>query len=215
MKKFLSIVFFALMLGTAMPAFAQQEILKSSAAYPFAFLMVDSADHISPKTGLTPTVTILKANTGSFASPSGAVTELANGWYKVAGNATDTNTDGPIILHATASGADPTDMIVGVVVDYDPRSIPTVQNIVDAVDALSAVKNGTAQAGSSTTITLDTGASAIDNTYTQAIVYIISGTGVGQFRTIVSYNGTTKVATVNRAWTTNPNSSSVFKVVLP
>lgn len=77
-------------------------------AEPLLFLMVSSVDHIAPKTGLSPTVTISK-NGGAFAVPAGAVTEIGNGWYKVAGNATDSDTLGPLLLHATGSGADPTD----------------------------------------------------------------------------------------------------------
>lgn len=81
--------------------------------------MIDSADHVSPKTGLSPTVTLSK-NGGSFAAPAGAVSEVGNGVYKVAGNATDSNTLGPLWLHATASGADPTDTIFPIVA-YDPQ----------------------------------------------------------------------------------------------
>jgi hypothetical protein len=81
--------------------------------------MVDSADHLTGKTGLTPTVTLSK-NGAAFTSPAGAVTEIANGWYKIAGNATDANTLGPLILHATAAGADPVDVEFEVVA-YDPQ----------------------------------------------------------------------------------------------
>jgi hypothetical protein len=95
-------------------------VKQSSAVFPLLFLMLDSTDHISPKTGLTPTVTLSK-NGATFAAPSGAVTEIANGWYKVAANATDSNTLGPLILHATATGADPTDAFFEVVA-YDPQT---------------------------------------------------------------------------------------------
>lgn len=81
---------------------------QSSTAQVLMFLMVDSADHITGKTGLSPTVTLSKNGAG-FGSPAGAVTEVGSGWYKVAGNATDTDTLGPLNLHATATGADPTD----------------------------------------------------------------------------------------------------------
>ena len=82
------------------------------------FLMVDSTDHVTGKTGLSPTVTLSK-NGAAFGSPSGAVTEIASGWYKVAGNATDSATLGPLMLHATGTGADPTDDMFQVVA-YDP-----------------------------------------------------------------------------------------------
>lgn len=90
------------------------EIQQSTTAYPLVFFLAQSADHITGLTGATPTVTIRKVG-GSFASPSGAVTEIANGWYQVAGNATDSNTLGPLLLHATATSADPTDMVYSVV----------------------------------------------------------------------------------------------------
>lgn len=78
-------------------------------------------------------------------------------------------------------------------------------------------RRGTAQAGSASTITLDAGASATDNAYKDHFLKITSGTGSGQFATIVSYVGSTKVATISRpvsggAWSTNPDSTSVFLI---
>lgn len=91
---------------------------QSDTTYPLFFFMVDSTDHVTGKTGLSPTVTISK-NGGSFASPSGAVTEVGNGLYKVAGNATDSNTVGELWIHATGTAADPTDTSYTIVA-YDP-----------------------------------------------------------------------------------------------
>lgn len=114
-----------------------QPILLSSTAHPLLFFMTDSADHISGKTGLSPTVTISKSG-GAFGSPAGAVSEIANGWYKVAGNATDSGTLGEIALHATGTGADPFDGVVGVVVSFNPQ---------DAVRmGLTALPNAAAEA---------------------------------------------------------------------
>jgi len=81
---------------------------QSSTSYPITFLMVDSEDHVTGKAGLTPTVTISK-NGAAFGSPVGAVTEIGNGWYKLAGNATDRNTLGDFLVHSEAAGADPSD----------------------------------------------------------------------------------------------------------
>jgi hypothetical protein len=100
-----------------MPSYAIQQ---SSAAQPLLFLLVSSSDHISPATGLTPTVTLSK-NGGAFASPAGAVSEVGSGVYKVAANGTDSNTLGPLWLHATATGADPTDVVFPVVA-FNPQS---------------------------------------------------------------------------------------------
>lgn len=88
----------------------QQIIAQNQTAVPLPFLMVQSVDHISPLTGAAPTV-VLSKNGAAFASPAGAVAEIGNGWYKVAPNATDANTLGPLLLHATASGADPADAV--------------------------------------------------------------------------------------------------------
>lgn len=100
-----------------MPGYAIQQ---STANQPLAFLLVSSTDHLTGLTGATPTVTLSK-NGAAFASPAGAVSEIGNGWYKVAGNATDSNTLGPLILHATATGADPSDTVFPVVA-YNPLS---------------------------------------------------------------------------------------------
>jgi len=73
-----------------------------------------------------------------------------------------------------------------------------------------AVRTNLATAGAAATITLDAAASAVDNFYNELSIQIIGGTGVGQVRTAVSYVGATKVLSVNRAWTTNPDNTSVF-----
>ncbi len=111
-------------------------ITQNQTATPLVFLMVDSTDHLTGKTGLTPTVTISK-NGGSFASPSGTVSEIGNGYYKVAGNATDENTLGPLLLHAEASGAD----------DTDDEFFVVAHNVLDAVRlGLTALPNANAAA---------------------------------------------------------------------
>ena len=73
-------------------------------------------------------------------------------------------------------------------------------------------RTGTAQAGASTTITLDAGAVATDDIYNGATITITSGTGAGQTRIISDYVGSTKVATVSTSWATTPNNTSVFSV---
>jgi len=72
------------------------------------------------------------------------------------------------------------------------------------------VRSRLAQAGASTTITLDTGATATDSLYNGNIVAIIAGTGVGQNRVITGYVGSTRVATVDSAWAVTPDATSVY-----
>jgi hypothetical protein len=61
---------------------------------------------------------------------------------------------------------------------------------------LAADVTGTAQAGSTTTITLAAGASAVDGFYNGMVLDATGGTGSGQSSIIIDYNGTTKVATL-------------------
>tara|TARA_B100000959_G_scaffold285372_1_gene359937 strand:+ start:683 stop:2008 length:1326 start_codon:yes stop_codon:yes gene_type:complete len=71
---------------------------------------------------------------------------------------------------------------------------------------------GTAQAGAATTITLAATASVTDDVYNSMTVYISSGTGSGQIKVITDYVGSTKVATVS-AWTTQPDTTSVYEIM--
>lgn len=81
-----------------------------------------------------------------------------------------------------------------------------------AVEAVTAEHTGTAQAGAADSITLDTGASATDQAYRGMVIRITGGTGSGQIRRCFDYNGTTKVATPARDWTTAPDATSTFTI---
>jgi hypothetical protein len=77
------------------------------------------------------------------------------------------------------------------------------------------VRAGTAQ-GSGTgnnQIQLDAGASATNGEYDPGLIFIESGTGAGQARLILQYNGSTKVATVDRDWRVNPDNTSEFVIL--
>jgi hypothetical protein len=71
---------------------------------------------------------------------------------------------------------------------------------------------GTAQSGAASTITLAAAASANSEQYSLRNIKITSGTGVGQQRNISSYDGGTKIATVDSAWEVQPNSTSVYAI---
>jgi hypothetical protein len=71
---------------------------------------------------------------------------------------------------------------------------------------------GTAQAGGASTITLDAGASGANDFYKGAGIDLETGTGSPDFGIITSYNGTTKVATVETAWTTPPDNTTTFRI---
>lgn len=73
------------------------------------------------------------------------------------------------------------------------------------------VSSGTAAAGGASTITLQTALGA-DHDSRRATIAIVSGTGAGQARNIADYVNGTKVLTVDRAWTVQPDSTSVYVI---
>jgi hypothetical protein len=81
-----------------------------------------------------------------------------------------------------------------------------------ASGTMQPIRSGTAQAGTASTITLDAGASAVNNFYRPALIHITAGTGAGQARWGMEYVGSTRVLTVSPDWATSPSSDSVFVI---
>ncbi len=77
---------------------------------------------------------------------------------------------------------------------------------------LASAISGTATTGGTNTITLDAGASAIDEFYTGMTIEITGGTGSGQKGEIINYVGSSKLATIATPWTTAPDSTSAFSI---
>jgi hypothetical protein len=94
--------------------------------------MVDSTDHVTGKTGLTLTITASKDG-AAFASITPTVTELANGFYKLALTTSHTDTLGDLALHITGTAADPTDLVRQVVVDLPGATVASVTGAVGSV----------------------------------------------------------------------------------
>lgn len=142
----------------------------------------------------------LSQDSGTFADATNEATEIAtsSGMYFLDLLATELDTKSTaIIVKTTTSGAKTTPMVL-----Y-PRRLPII-------------RSGTAQAGGASSITLDSGASAIDDYYTGAIVNITNDSPAnarGQARKITAYVGSTKVATVEGTYGTNPSSASTFEVL--
>lgn len=81
-----------------------------------------------------------------------------------------------------------------------------------AIMAQTKTRSNTAAAGGADLIQLDAGASAVNNFYNGQIVRLTGGTGQFQIRQIIAYVGATKIATVDRAWGTNPDNTSTFDI---
>jgi len=86
--------------------------------------MIDSMDHVSGLTGLTPAVSVSK-NGGGFVTISPVVTERGLGWYNIDLTAADCDTLGELVVMAQAPGADPGISIL-YVVEYLSASISEV-----------------------------------------------------------------------------------------
>lgn len=71
---------------------------------------------------------------------------------------------------------------------------------------------GTAQAGTSTTITLASTFAAEESAIQGLFIFITGGTGVGQHRQILNLNTTTKELTVNAVWLTKPDSTTTYLI---
>ena len=76
-----------------------------------------------------------------------------------------------------------------------------------------AVHTGTAQAGTSTSITLAAGANGGDGIFNRNLIVIIGGTGTGQTRTIADYNDTTKICVIDREWRITPDATSEYQIL--
>ena len=77
-------------------------------------------------------------------------------------------------------------------------------------DIQNAVLTANAISASANTITLPGTYSQSNTSYVGVNISITKGTSAGDFRTITSYNGVTRVATVNQNWTVTPDTTSVF-----
>jgi len=75
--------------------------------------------------------------------------------------------------------------------------------------------SSTAQAGGATTITLNAGTTFVTDQPMGRDIVLTSGTGSGQTRRITAYNSSTKVATVDTAWGTNPANGTGYTIQDP
>lgn len=84
------------------------ERIPKSTTSRIAFMAFLSSDHLSVATGKTIAITISK-NGAAFGNPNAGATnatEIANGWYYVDLDATDTGTEGPLIIRGTSATID-------------------------------------------------------------------------------------------------------------
>lgn len=71
---------------------------------------------------------------------------------------------------------------------------------------------GTAQGGSTSGVILAAGFSASDDDLAGKYILITGGTGIEEYRQILSYNDTTKTATVDLPWNSTPAATSTYLI---
>jgi len=90
--------------------------------------------------------------------------------------------------------------------NYSANAVAFPASVIETAYALGATSN---------TITLASTAQSYDNYYTSMQIVINSGTGSGQVANIVSYVGSSKVATIDKNWVTIPGITSNYSLSIP
>jgi hypothetical protein len=79
-------------------------------------------------------------------------------------------------------------------------------------DIQNAVLSANVTTATANTITFSGTYSQSNTSYVGVNISITKGTSAGDFRTITSYNGVTRVATINQNWTVTPDTTSVYQL---
>lgn len=172
-------------------------VIKQSTAYTRLFKMISSTDHLSLKTAASPVVNLSKAG-AAFGAAGGTITEIANGWYKIALTTTDTNTLGDLAFYITGTGADDTDfadqVCANILGDTLPASLSGTQtfnmtgNITGTLSTCTTVTNQLTAAQIATGVWTDTTA----GDFTTALSVgksLMNGVSLGTGLTIASVSG--------------------------
>jgi len=176
-----------------------------------------TASTVSDKTGYS-----LLATTGLGNQTANITGNLSGSVGSVTGAVT-VGTMNANVITASAIATDAATEISTAVWATDLQTWPDDQAGSDLYEMLTTITTisgrmptlhyGVAQAGGASTITLNASASSITDYYVGLAIAITASAGAGQVRTITAYNGTTKVATVDSAWTTNPANGSSFAII--
>jgi hypothetical protein len=179
------------------------------------------------KTGLTVTVDIWRLSDQVQVVTGLSATELGRGSYMYAYASADIAEEYVCVFHTTDGTVDAQDIFAhdkasGIMRSTWDRVLSTAtHNIAQSAGqrlrriAGYAVHEGTAQ-GSGTgpnQIQLDTGASAVGGAYDPGLIVLIGGTGDGQQRLILQYDGPTRTATVDRDWKVLPDATTEFQLI--
>lgn len=92
-------------------------------------------------------------------------------------------------------------------------SFPTDYARLLSARLIYGINQRTAQTGGASSITLASAETVSSDFMLGREIAILAGTGSEQIGTVLSYDSSTKVATMNSAWTTTPGASSEYMIV--
>lgn len=98
---------------------------------------------------------------------------------------------------------------------FSPSNGATLVNVAwnSSLNGYSLVHKDKVCADSTTdTITLAADAESTDDYYNGLFIGITAGSGYGEIHRITDYDGTTKVATIDGNWTTQPDTESIYSI---
>jgi len=211
MKRFL-IALIALAF-VATPAFAiTEQRTKNVATYVTFPIYKNDGTLISGATGLDTECDFYANGTApdGFADATNEATEIGStGFYYLSLSQSEMNNDIIVCqVKSSSTGA--------VVTPIHITTLAAPANIVSAnassIEAGDFAADGTAQAGTASTIQLASAETYGDNQIRDNCVSILSGTGKGQQRLITAYTGSTDTATVTPDWDVVPSSDSTYAI---
>jgi hypothetical protein len=192
---------------------------KKNTAYRHTFVILDAdGDPVSGAAGLDSEVS---KDGAAFADCTNEATEIGtSGFYYLDLTATEMNADTVAVrVQTSTSGAKTEPIILYPEKAGDIRVNVTQWEGADATDTSATWESanypsGTAQSATASTLVLASSDDTPDDHYIGSIVYIESGTGVGQARRIVdsTFHASTPSITVAPDWATNPSSDSVYTI---
>jgi len=207
------------------------------------FHLVDATDGITAETGEATGQPQFSINGAGFNNTTNTLVSIGSGGYYVEMDVSELATLGAFMVRYKSAntaefqdahqvvGYDPFVAADQALIDFFTSKASLVDDIWDEVLTGAthnvssssgrrlrelgafAMHTGTAQGGSGNSITLAAGASADNDLYAGEVVAIIDGPGAGQARTIVQYNGTSKLAHVQRNWEVDPTASSEYSIL--
>lgn len=155
---------------------------------------------VSSFAGTSDTVTV----TGTAYDPATKTTSASKTWTATVGD------DGYFYLAPGGGSAAPTGSLIVAVSGITAGGNITSGTTIVVEAERPYVRSATAQSGSDDTITLDASASSEDDVYAGLVIQQAADNY--DPRTILSYVGSTKVATVDSNWTSNP-STTPFRIM--